>query len=147
VVGRSLPNHRPLESNSRSCTDRMCPFNVRSRSPVSQSQSLIVASSDAEASKEYNGWNATLVTYEIGTGVGERNRLGICRMHVDQRVNWVQLRPHRNERLAQSGSHITNETNNINTIGHHPLKVWQGLGWNTNSFVVCGRRWSVICLV
>ena len=48
-------------SKSRSVTCLVCPFNVRSNSPVSQSQILTVASMLADASKLNVGWKATFV--------------------------------------------------------------------------------------
>lgn len=56
------PNKLPLLSKSRSFTFLVWPFNVRSNSPVSQSQILTVKSSLADAIRLNVGWNATFVT-------------------------------------------------------------------------------------
>src|SRR5690242_6909672 len=67
---RSVPPLGPPKSTSR--TPLVCPLTVLSSSPSSQSQILIVVSSDPEASEEKMGWNATQV-------MGERWDWRVCR--------------------------------------------------------------------
>ena len=55
-----------------SVTDLVWPFRVRSRSPSSQSQILMVASSEQEAREVKIGWNATAFT-------GPRWDCNVCR--------------------------------------------------------------------
>lgn len=59
---RDGPRKFPLLSKSASWTALVCPLTVRSRSPVSQSQTLSVASSLAVTMTLKTGWKATLVT-------------------------------------------------------------------------------------
>ena len=56
------PKRFPLLSNATSFTALVCPFSVRSNSPVSQSQIFTVAASLADAITLNVGWNATLST-------------------------------------------------------------------------------------
>jgi hypothetical protein len=58
----SVPPLGPPKSTSN--TPFVCPLTVRSSSPSSQSQILIVVSSEPEASDEKTGWNATHVIGE-----------------------------------------------------------------------------------
>ena len=59
---RSVPPRGPPKSTSS--TPLVCPLTVRSSSPSSQSQILMVVSSEPEASEEKIGWNATQVIGE-----------------------------------------------------------------------------------
>ena len=45
-----------------SCTAFVCPLSVRSASPVSQSHTLMLESSDADATELKTGWNASRET-------------------------------------------------------------------------------------
>ena len=67
---RSVPPRGPPKSTSS--TPLVCPLTVRSSSPSSQSQILIVVSSEPEAREEKIGWNATQV-------IGERWDWRVCR--------------------------------------------------------------------
>ena len=55
----SLPSIFPFESKVTSCTESVWPLSVRSKSPVSKSHNLIVASSLAETKTLNTGWNTT----------------------------------------------------------------------------------------
>ncbi len=57
-----VPPRGPPKSQLR--TGFVCPFKVRSSSPSSQSQILMVVSSEPEAREEKMGWNATQLTGE-----------------------------------------------------------------------------------
>lgn len=52
-------------SNAIQLTPEVCPFNVLSSAPDSLSHSLILPSSDEEATTEKTGWNYTQVTVSL----------------------------------------------------------------------------------
>jgi len=59
-----LPSSLPLGSKAISCTESVCPFNVRSYSPVSKSQTFMDASSLADTIKLNTGWKITWNKYD-----------------------------------------------------------------------------------